>query len=157
MVPTCFYHTRTANPNNKYLVPLYQRILGVLDGSGKRLQVHYDGKLKVISNDIANLGFDGLDSLTPPPEGDLTIERGIARRGLIIRHLVLPNRIAGTEQFLEFVSENLSKTTYINIMRQYRPEHKAAEYPEIARLLKRNEYTEALQWAKKYGLFRLDR
>jgi putative pyruvate formate lyase activating enzyme len=89
--------------------------------------------------------------------GDLTIERGIARRGLIIRHLVLPNRIAGTEEFLKFVSENLSKTTYINIMRQYRPEHKANEYPDIARQLKRKEYTEALQWAKKYGLFRLDR
>jgi putative pyruvate formate lyase activating enzyme len=89
--------------------------------------------------------------------GDLTTYRGLARRGLIIRHLVLPNRIAGTEQFLKFVSENLSKTTYINIMRQYRPEYKAMEYPDIARQLKRNEYMEALQWAKKLGLTRLDR
>lgn len=89
--------------------------------------------------------------------GDLTIERGIAKRGLIIRHLVLPNRIAGTEQFLKFVVENLSKTTYINIMRQYRPEHKANEYPEISRQLQRQEYVEALQWAKKLGLRRLDR
>jgi putative pyruvate formate lyase activating enzyme len=89
--------------------------------------------------------------------GDLVIEKGIARKGLIIRHLVLPNRIAGTEQFLQFVAENLSKTTYLNIMRQYRPEYKAVEYPEIARQLKRKEYSEALQWAKKYGLFRLDR
>lgn len=89
--------------------------------------------------------------------GDLVVEKGIARRGLIIRHLVLPNRIAGTEEFLKFVAENLSKTTYLNIMRQYRPEHRANEYPELARQLKRKEYTEALQWAKKYGLFRLDR
>ncbi len=89
--------------------------------------------------------------------GDLVIETGIAKRGLIIRHLVLPNRIAGTEQFLKFVSENLSSTTYINIMRQYRPEHKANEYPEISRQIKRSEYTEAIHWAEKYGLTRLDR
>ena len=89
--------------------------------------------------------------------GDLKVERGIARRGLIIRHLVLPNRIAGTEQFLKFVSKNLSKTTYLNIMRQYRPEYKATEYPDIARQLKRQEYVEAHQWAKKLGLTRLDR
>jgi putative pyruvate formate lyase activating enzyme len=89
--------------------------------------------------------------------GDLVIEKGIAKRGLIIRHLVLPNRIAGTEQFLKFIAENLSKTTYLNIMRQYRPEHKATEYPDIARRLKRKEYIEALEWAKKYGLTRLDR
>ncbi|MGD8538232.1 MAG: radical SAM protein [Candidatus Aminicenantes bacterium] len=89
--------------------------------------------------------------------GDLVVERGIAKRGLIIRHLVLPNRIAGTEQFLQFVAEHLSKNTYLNIMRQYRPEHRASEYPELARVLKRKEYTEALQWAKKYGLSRLDR
>ncbi len=89
--------------------------------------------------------------------GDLVVEKGIAKRGLIIRHLVLPNRIAGTEQFLKFVADNLSKNTYLNIMRQYRPEHKANEYPELARQLKRKEYTEALQWAEKYGLFRLDR
>lgn len=89
--------------------------------------------------------------------GDLVVERGLAKRGLIIRHLVLPNRIAGTKQFLKFVAENLSKTTYLNIMRQYRPEHKATEYPDIARQLKRQEYAEALQWAKKLGLTRLDR
>ena len=89
--------------------------------------------------------------------GDLVVEKRIAKRGLIIRHLVLPNRIAGTEEFLKFVAEHLSKNTYLNVMRQYRPEHRASEYPELARTLKRKEYTEALQWAKKYGLSRLDR
>lgn len=89
--------------------------------------------------------------------GDLVIEKGIAKRGLIIRHLVLPNRIADTEKFLIFVSDNLSKTTYLNIMRQYRPEYKASQYPEINRRIKRDEYLEALQWAKKYGLSRFDK
>lgn len=81
--------------------------------------------------------------------------KGIAVRGLMIRHLVLPNKIAGTEKFLKFVAENLPKTTYINIMRQYRPEYKAFEYPELARRLKRSEYTKAIQLARKYGLNRL--
>ena len=89
--------------------------------------------------------------------GDLQVERGIAVRGLILRHLVLPNGIAGTEEFLKFVAEELSKTTYINIMRQYRPEYKAHEYPEISRRITNQEYSQALNWAKKYGLQRLDR
>jgi putative pyruvate formate lyase activating enzyme len=90
--------------------------------------------------------------------GDLKADkRGVAVRGLMVRHLVMPNRIAGTEKFLKFVAENLSKTTYINIMRQYRPEHKAFEYPNIARRITRSEYSETLKWAKKYGLKRLAR
>lgn len=89
--------------------------------------------------------------------GDLQVERGVAIKGLIIRHLILPNGIAGTEEFLKFVAENLSKTSYINIMRQYRPEYKASQYPKIARRITRKEYTEALNWAKKYGLQRLDK
>lgn len=85
--------------------------------------------------------------------GDLRVDRkGVAIRGLIIRHLVLPNRISGTEKFCQFVAENLSKTTCLNIMRQYRPEYKAFDYPEIARRITRSEYAEAIAWAKKYGL-----
>lgn len=79
----------------------------------------------------------------------------IAVRGLMIRHLVLPNKIAGTEKFLKFVAENFPKTTYLNIMGQYRPEYKAFEYPELARRIKRSEYVEALRLAQKYGLNRL--
>lgn len=90
--------------------------------------------------------------------GDLTLdERGIARRGLIIRHLVLPNRVAGTREFVKFVAEELSKNTYLNIMRQYRPEYKAKDYPEINRRITSQEYSEALGWAKEYGLHRMDR
>jgi putative pyruvate formate lyase activating enzyme len=90
--------------------------------------------------------------------GDLNVDsRGIAVRGLMVRHLILPNRIAGTEKFFKFVVEDLSKTTYINIINQYQPEYKALEYPEIARRVKRGEYNETLKWAKKYGLNRLAR
>lgn len=90
--------------------------------------------------------------------GDLVTDgRGIARRGLILRHLILPNRLSGTEEVLKFVAENLSKTTYINLMRQYRPEYRASEYKELNRRITSSEYTEALGWARKFGLNRLDR
>lgn len=89
--------------------------------------------------------------------GGLEVKKGIAQRGLIIRHLVLPNKVAGTEEFLKFVSESLSKTTYLNIMRQYRPEYKAFEHPEIARRITSKEYKQALNWAERYGLKRLDK
>jgi putative pyruvate formate lyase activating enzyme len=89
--------------------------------------------------------------------GNLLVDRGLAVRGLIIRHLVLPNRISGTREFLKFVAEKISKSTYLNIMRQYRPEYKASEYPELSRRITREEYAEALKWAKQLGLQRLDR
>jgi putative pyruvate formate lyase activating enzyme len=90
--------------------------------------------------------------------GDLKVSgRGIAEKGLMVRHLILPNRIAGTQKFVRFVAQELSKTTYVNIMRQYRPEHKAMDYPEIARRLHNQEYTEAIQWAREEGLTRLAR
>lgn len=57
----------------RHLVPLYSKILSILQAAGKQLQVHYDGQLRVIADQVAQLDFDGIDSLTPPPEGDLTV------------------------------------------------------------------------------------
>jgi putative pyruvate formate lyase activating enzyme len=83
--------------------------------------------------------------------------RGVAVRGVILRHLIMPNRVAGTEELIQFVARELSPRTYVNLMAQYRPEYRAQDYPEIARRLTRNEYAEAREWAKRYGLSRLDR
>jgi putative pyruvate formate lyase activating enzyme len=85
-----------------------------------------------------------------------TDKQGIAQRGVIIRHLVMPNRVSGTEKFVKWVSEALPKNTYVNIMAQYRVEYKAYEYPEIARGITVQEFTEAMDWAKRYGLTNLD-
>ncbi len=82
--------------------------------------------------------------------------RGIALRGLMIRHLVMPNRVAGTEQFVRWVAEALPKSTYVNIMPQYRVEYKAYEYPEISRGITVQEFLEAMDWAEEYGLSNLD-
>ena len=81
---------------------------------------------------------------------------GIAIRGVIIRHLVMPNRVAGTEKFIKWVAEILSKSTYVNIMAQYRVEYKAYDYPEIARGITAQEFLEAMDSAEKYGLTNLD-
>ncbi len=89
--------------------------------------------------------------------GELKVDkRGIAIRGLIIRHLVMPNRVAGTKEFVKWVAETLPKSTYVNIMSQYRIEYKAYDYPEIARGVTVREFLEAVGWAKKYGLTNLD-
>jgi putative pyruvate formate lyase activating enzyme len=85
-----------------------------------------------------------------------TDERGIAARGVILRHLVMPNNLAGTDRFVRWVAEELSPDTYVNIMDQYRPCHEAFDYPEIARPLTREEWRQAVRWAKDSGLRNLD-
>jgi putative pyruvate formate lyase activating enzyme len=85
-----------------------------------------------------------------------TDSNGIALRGLIIRHLVMPNRVAGTEQFVKWVAEALPKSTYVNIMPQYRVEYKAYEYPKISRGITVQEFLEAMEWAEQCGLTNLD-
>ena len=87
--------------------------------------------------------------------GDLKVDgRGIAYRGLIIRHLVLPNGLAGTEEVMRFIAEEISRDSYVNVMAQYRPMFKAYEYEELSRPIKMSEYKAALEIAKKYGLHR---
>lgn len=82
--------------------------------------------------------------------------QGIATRGVLIRHLVMPNQVAGTKAFVKWVAENLPKSTYVNIMHQYHVDYKAFEYPEIWRAITVDEYLEAMQWAQDYGLKNLD-
>jgi putative pyruvate formate lyase activating enzyme len=87
--------------------------------------------------------------------GDLTVDdRGIAVRGLLIRHLVLPNGLAGSNDVFKFIATELSKNSYVNIMMQYRPMYKAYEYEELSRGVTLSEYREALSCAKKWGLHR---
>jgi putative pyruvate formate lyase activating enzyme len=81
---------------------------------------------------------------------------GILERGVIIRHLVMPNNVGGSEQVMEWIAENLPKDTYVNIMVQYTPLHKAYDYPEISRRITREEYLKVVQRAKELGLTNLD-
>jgi putative pyruvate formate lyase activating enzyme len=89
--------------------------------------------------------------------GDLVIdERSIAQRGLLVRHLVLPEGMAGTEEVVRFLAEEISPETYTNIMAQYYPCYMAREHPPLDRRLTREESTESFKAASKAGLKRLD-
>jgi putative pyruvate formate lyase activating enzyme len=87
--------------------------------------------------------------------GDLAINsKGIAERGLLIRHLVMPGGVASSEAVLRFIAEEISVHSYVNIMDQYRPEYRAHEYPEINRWIAHKEYLEAIQMARRFQLYR---
>jgi len=81
---------------------------------------------------------------------------GLVHRGLMIRHLVMPNRVSGAKEVIQWVANNLPKDTYLNIMSQYTPMHRAFEYPEISRRITREEYREVVRAAKEAGLTNLD-
>ena len=88
--------------------------------------------------------------------GDLTIEHGIATRGLLVRHLIIPENIARSDLVLKEIGK-LSMDTYINIMAQYHPAYRAREHPALGRHITLEEFNQALQWAKGAGLWRFDR
>lgn len=81
---------------------------------------------------------------------------GLLYRGMIIRHLVMPNNVGGTRDVLFWIAGNLPKDTYVNLMSQYRPMYKAFHYPAISRRLTRQEFAQAITWAKQFGLTNVD-
>jgi putative pyruvate formate lyase activating enzyme len=81
-------------------------------------------------------------------------EDGIAVRGLLVRHLVLPEGLAGTAEVVRFLAEEVSLETYLNVMAQYRPCYKARSYPELSRPITLREYAEAVSLARVAGLDR---
>ena len=76
----------------------------------------------------------------------------IIEKGLIIRHLVLPNKLSGTGEIMAFIAQQLGPDTYISLMSQYFPCHKAKDYPELTRKLTREEYQEAVDIMHSYSL-----
>jgi len=90
--------------------------------------------------------------------GDLRIDTdGLALRGLLIRHLILPGGLSGTEEIIRFLAEEISTDTYLNMMAQYRPAYRAHQYPELSRPITRQEFMDAIQLARQAGLHRLDK
>ena len=88
--------------------------------------------------------------------GDLLIdEQGLAVRGVLIRHLVLPGGLAGTAAIMRFLAEEISKNSYVNIMDQYRPCWKSFNYPPLNRQITREEFEAAVEAARAAGLSRL--
>ncbi len=89
--------------------------------------------------------------------GDLQMVKGIAQKGLLIRHLVMPGGLAGTEEIMKFIAGEISVNSYINIMAQYRPSGEAYRYPKISRPITWQEYLKAKQIALGFGLKRFDK
>ncbi|UCC38869.1 MAG: radical SAM protein [Candidatus Aminicenantes bacterium] len=90
--------------------------------------------------------------------GDLIIdEKGIALRGLLVRHLVLPQESAGTKEVMHFLASEISKNTYVNIMDQYHPCGSIDPKSPLSRRITTNEFNEAIEAAKKEGIMRLDK
>lgn len=89
--------------------------------------------------------------------GDLTLdEHGLAVRGLLVRHLVLPNRLAGTAEIARFLANEVSPNTYLNVMAQYHPEYRASAFPQLTRRITPQEYAAAIQASRAAGLARLE-
>ena len=89
--------------------------------------------------------------------GDLEInDSGVAERGLLVRHLVLPHGLAGTKEIVSFLAREISTNTYLNIMAQYHPYYQAFNLPQLARSLSQAEFAEAINLAHQQGLYRLD-
>ena len=90
--------------------------------------------------------------------GDLKISaNGVAERGLLIRHLVLPNGFAGSQEILRFIAEQVSTDTYLNIMDQYRPAYQAYRKKDMNRRITRAEYLDLISMAENLGMTRLDK
>ncbi len=89
--------------------------------------------------------------------GELKLQDGTAVRGLLVRHLVLPGDLAGSEEVLRFLAEDISPHTFVNIMAQYHPIHRAREFPELARRPTREEFNRVFAVARQLGLTRAGR
>ena len=79
--------------------------------------------------------------------------QGLITRGLIIRHLVLPDNIAGTDRIMNFIAQEISTDTYVSLMSQFLPCHNAFKYPELSRRISEQEYTQAQEMMLKSGLY----
>ena len=89
--------------------------------------------------------------------GDLAVDaRGVARSGLLVRHLVLPGGLAGSREVIDFLAEQISRDTFLNIMDQYHPAHRAGEFPQLRRRVLRHEVEEVREYARARGMRRLD-
>jgi putative pyruvate formate lyase activating enzyme len=84
--------------------------------------------------------------------GELIVKEAVASRGVLVRHLVLPHNIAGSERCFKFIARELTRKTVVNVMAQYYPTYRAAECPELNRRITLREYHDAVSALRRYGL-----
>ena len=138
---------------------IIQRLDGIVD--------IYLPDFKYADSEMADKYSSGADTyaeLTQAALSEMHRQVGVARpaadglmyRGLMIRHLVMPNNVGGTDKVIRWIAQNLPRDTYLNLMSQYRPMYKAHDYPEISRRITREEYARAVALAGEAGLTNLD-
>jgi len=138
------------------IVRLLDGIVDIYLPDMKYMDADEAGRYSAGASDYPQVAKQAITEMDRQVGSHLTDKRGIALRGLMIRHLVMPNRVAGTEKFVRWVADALSKSTYVNIMPQYRVDYKAFEYPRISRGITVQEFLEAMGWAEQCGLTNLD-
>jgi putative pyruvate formate lyase activating enzyme len=127
-----------------------------------------DGFIDIYMPDMKYAGPEAAELLSDAPDypqinraaisemhrqvGDLNVADRLAQRGLLVRHLVLPGRLAGSFEIIDFLADEISTSTAINVMAQYRPCYKADQHPQINRYPRLDEITEVSQYATKKGL-----
>ena len=84
--------------------------------------------------------------------GDLEVKDGVAARGLLVRHLVMPENVTGSKEIIDFIVNEISGNTFVNVMEQYRPTLNAHNFPEINRPVTRQEFSNVYEYAKSQGL-----
>ena len=104
------------------------------------------------SPDYFTYNKDAVQEMFRQAEPAIFDRHGIIKKGLIIRHLVLPNNLAGTEIILAFIAKELSTGVHISLMSQYHPCFEADRYPELDRRITLEEYEDAISLMKKYSL-----
>lgn len=127
------------------IVDIYLPDLKYMDG-------RMAGKYSSGAKDYPEAAMASVAEMNRQVGGVVTDEKGVALRGLMIRHLVLPENIAGTDRFVKYVADRLGPGTYVNLMAQYRPEHRARRFPELSRRITSEEYSRAVEWARAAGL-----
>ncbi len=153
-LPLCY---NTSGYERKEIIELLDGIIDIYLPDMKFMDNHYAEKFNLAeAYDYPEKAREALIEMNRQVGTLQTDERGIAKRGLMIRHLVMPNRVSNPREFAFWVAENLPKDTYVNIMSQYRVEFEAFEYDKIARAITSEEFVEAIEWAKEAGLTNLD-
>ncbi len=105
-----------------------------------------------LAPDYPRYNQESIKEMRSQTVSDIIDKDGIIRRGLIIRHLVLPNNISGTDKVMRFISQELSKDSLVSLMSQYLPYYKASEFKDIDRRLTHKEYERAKEIMEEYGL-----
>lgn len=99
--------------------------------------------------EIATSAIKEMERQVGAPQFD---ENGIIKKGLIVRHLIMPNHIENSKKVLKWIKENLSEKIYISIMTQYFPTHKASEYTKINRKITKQEYDEIEEYIEDLNI-----